>query len=252
LRIRKRWSAFWGSLTGLTTENNYICRSGPARCGKKIRFLLVLRTIKEIKIILIALLFCVPAVLPAQDSIVVARPAKRIFRPEPMKATMLAVAFPGFGQVYNRKYWKIPFVYAGFGGIAYSVGFNSGKYNEMMKAYQDFTDKIPETDSYIGLIKGSDPADYDPVLHPETYNPSTKSWVEDNLLKAVDYYKQYRDLSYIGIAAWYLITVLDANVDASLANFDVTDQLDLQVTPLRMPVPGVAGAGVNVSLTYNF
>jgi len=225
-------------------------RSRPPR--EKIRILLVLRTIKEIKIILIALFFCVPAVLPAQDSIVVSRPAKNIFRPEPMKATMLAVAFPGFGQVYNRKYWKIPFVYAGFGGIAYSVGFNSGKYNEMMKAYQDFTDKIPETDSYIGLIKGSDPADYDPVLHPETYNPSTKSWVEDNLLRAVDYYKQYRDLSYIGIAAWYLITVLDANVDASLADFDVTDQLDLQVAPLRMPVPGVAGAGVNVSLTYNF
>ena len=218
----------------------------------KIRILLVLRAIKEIKIILIALFFCVPAVLPAQDSILVARPAKRIFRPEPMKATMLAVAFPGFGQVYNRKYWKIPFVYAGFGGIAYSVGFNSGKYNEMMKAYQDFTDKIPETDSYIGLIEGSDPADYDPVLHPDTYNPSTKSWVEDNLIRAIDYYKQYRDLSYIGIAAWYLITVLDANVDASLANFDVTDQLDLQVTPLRMPVPGVVGAGFNVSLTYNF
>ncbi len=219
---------------------------------RKIRILLVLRTIKKIKIILIALFFCVPAVLPAQDSIVVARPAKRMFRPQPMKATMLAVAFPGFGQVYNRKYWKIPFVYAGFGGVAYSVGFNSGKYNEMMKAYQDFTDKIPETDSYIGLIKGSDPADYDPVLHPDTYNPSTKSWVEDNLLRAVDYYKQYRDLSYIGIAAWYLITVLDANVDASLANFDVTDQLDLQVTPLRMPVPGVVGAGFNVSLIYNF
>lgn len=219
---------------------------------EKIRILLVLRTIKKIKIILITLFFCVPAISPAQDSIVVARPALRIFRPEPMKATMLAVAFPGFGQVYNRKYWKIPFVYAGFGGIAYSVGFNTSKYNEMMKAYQDFTDKIPETDSYIGLIKGSDPADYDPVLHPETYNPSTKSWVEDNLLRAIDYYKQYRDLSYIGIAAWYLITILDANVDASLANFDVTDQLDLQVAPLRMPVPGVSGAGLNVSLIYNF
>lgn len=169
-----------------------------------------------------------------------------------MKATMLAVAFPGFGQVYNRKYWKIPFVYAGFGGLAYSVGFNTGKYNEMMKAYQDFTDKIPETDSYIGLIKGAEPSEYDPVLHPDTYNPSSKSWVEDNLLRAVDYYKKYRDLSYIGVAVWYLITVLDANVDASLANFDVSDQLDLQIAPLGMPVPGVYGAGINMSLVYNF
>lgn len=213
---------------------------------------MVLRTIEKIKIILIGLIFCVPVVLPAQDSIVVAKPARRVFRPEPMKATMLAVAFPGFGQVYNRKYWKIPFVYAGFGGLAYSVGFNTGKYNEMMKAYQDFTDKIPETDSYIGLIKGADPSEYDPVLHPDTYNPSSKSWVEDNLLRAVDYYKKYRDLSYIGVAVWYLITVLDANVDASLANFDVSDQLDLQIAPLGMPVPGVYGAGINMSLVYNF
>lgn len=239
-------------MTVLTIEINYICRSGTAAGGEKIRILLVLRTIQKIKIILIALFFCVPVISPAQDTIVVSKPVKRIFQPEPMKATMLAVAFPGLGQVYNRKYWKIPFVYAGFGGLAYSVGFNTSKYNEMMKAYQDFTDKIPETDSYIGLIKGADPSDYDPVLHPETYNPSSKSWVEDNLLRAVDYYKQYRDLSYIGVAAWYLITVLDANVDASLSNFDVSDQLDLQVAPLRMPVPGVTGAGINLSLVYNF
>jgi len=165
---------------------------------------------------------------------------------------MLAVAFPGIGQVYNRKYWKIPFVYAGFGGLAYSVGFNTSKYNEMMKAYQDFTDQIPETDSYLELIKGSEPSEYDPVLHPETYDPSSQSWVEDNLLKAVDYYKKYRDLTYIGIAAWYLITVLDANVDASLANFDVTDNLDLQVAPLQLPVPGVIGAGFNISLIFTF
>jgi hypothetical protein len=76
--------------------------------------------------------------------------------------------------------------------------------------------------------------------------------VEDNLLKAVDYYKKYRDLTYIGIAAWYLITVLDANVDASLANFDVTNNLDLEVTPLQLPVPGVIGAGLNINLIFTF
>ena len=57
-----------------------------------------------------------------------------------MKATMLAVSFPGLGQIYNRKYWKIPLVYAGFGGLIYSVGFNSSNYTKYMKAYQDFTD----------------------------------------------------------------------------------------------------------------
>ena len=190
--------------------------------------------------------------MTAQDTTAVSVPVRHAFKPEPLKATMMAVAFPGLGQVYNRKYWKIPFVYAGFGGLAYSVSFNTTKYNEMMKAYQDFTDKIPETNSYIKLIKGAEPSEYDPVLFPDTYTVSNKSWVEDNLLKAVDYYKKYRDLTFIGIAAWYLITVLDANVDASLANFDVTNNLDLEVTPLQLPVPGVIGAGLNISLIFTF
>jgi len=223
-----------------------------ALISAKTRFCLSLRTLQEIIFILITLFFCLSHELIAQDTIAVSKTEKRTFIREPMKATMLAVAFPGLGQVYNRKFWKIPFVYAGFGGLVYSVGFNTSKYNEMMKAYQDFTDLIPETDSYIPLIKGTEPSDYDPVLYPETYNPSNKSWVEENLLKAVDYYKKYRDLSYIGIAAWYLITVLDANVDASLSNFDVSKNLDLEVTPLQLPVPGVMGAGLNISLVYTF
>ena len=165
---------------------------------------------------------------------------------------MLAVVLPGMGQVYNRKYWKVPFVFAGFGGLVYSISYNTSKYNEMMKAYQDFTDKIPETDSYIPLIKGSQPSEYDPVLFPDSYNPSTQSWVQENLLNAVDYYKKYRDLSYIGIAAWYLITILDANVDASLANYDISDNLQLEVTPASVIIPGGMGAGLNISLIYNF
>ena len=63
----------------------------------------------------------------------------------PLKATMMAVSFPGLGQIYNRKYWKIPVVYAGFGALIYAAGFNWKNYNLYMKAYQDFTDNIPET-----------------------------------------------------------------------------------------------------------
>jgi hypothetical protein len=220
----------------------------------KIRLLLSLRTVQKIKIILITLSFCLSHYLSAQDTITVPRAKKRIFSAEPMKATMLAIAFPGLGQIYNRKYWKVPFVYAGFGGLAYSVSFNTSKYNDMMKAYQDFTDKIPETNSYTTLpwLKATQPSEYDPVLYPDTYNPSISSWVEDNLIKSIDYYKKYRDLSYIGIAAWYLITVLDANVDASLSNFDISNDLNLEVAPLQLPVPGVTGAGLNISLIYTF
>jgi len=211
-----------------------------------------LRKVQKIIIILIILVFYLSHNIIAQDTISVPPLSKHVFKAEPLKATMLAVAFPGLGQLYNRKYWKVPFVYAGFGALIYSVSFNATHYNQMMKAYQDFTDKIPETNSYIPLIKWAEPSTYDPVLYPNSYDPSTASWVAGNLLKSVDYYKKYRDLSYIGIAAWYLITVLDANVDASLFNFDVSKNLNLAVSPLQQPVPGVMGAGLNISVIYTF
>jgi hypothetical protein len=169
-----------------------------------------------------------------------------------MRATMLAVVFPGLGQVYNRKYWKIPVVYAGFGALIYSVGFNSGNYITYMKAYQDFTDGIKETDSYIKLIP-ADPTTYDPVLHPGTFIPATASYYKDGMLRLVDYYKRYRDLSLIGIAGWYLISILDANVDASLFNYDISNNLDIAIFPVPVPLPGgFTGAGINVGLKITF
>lgn len=212
-----------------------------------------MRATLKIAFVLILLLSCLYCNLPAQDTVkaVPAPTRKRQFSPVPLKATMLAVAFPGLGQVYNRKYWKIPLVYAGFGALAYSISFYTTNYNDMMKAYQDFTDKVPETDSYTRFVR-IDPEEYDPVLHPETYDPSTASWVEDGLLSAVDSYKKYRDLSYIGVAAWYLLSVLDANVDASLFNFDISKNLDLALYPVCFPVAGNSLAGVTLSLKYKF
>ena len=165
---------------------------------------------------------------------------------------MLAVAFPGAGQIYNRKFWKIPVVYAGFGVLFYTAGLNSKNYNLYIKAYQDFTDQIPETDSYLKLIP-AEPSTYDPVLHPDTYDPSAASYYKDGMLRLVDYYKRYRDLSYIGIAAWYLLSILDANVDASLYNFDVSENLALNFAPIVVPLPGgFKGAGLSASLKITF
>jgi hypothetical protein len=188
----------------------------------------------------------------AQDTLSVASPKKHHFKAEPLKATMLAVALPGAGQIYNRKFWKIPVVYAGFGVLFYSAGLNSRNYITYMKAYQDFTDVIPETDSYIDVIP-ADPSTYDPVLYPESYDPSSASYYKDGLLRMVDYYKRYRDLSYIGIAAWYLLSILDANVDASLFDFDVTDNLDISFAPTFIPMPGgYTGAGLSASIKMTF
>jgi len=239
----------------------------------KFRTDFILKTFKKILILLVLLLFCFQQSSFAQDTIAVTKsvnkkainpvdksdsihvkkPAKRIkFSAEPLKASMMAVAFPGLGQIYNRKIWKIPLVYAGFGGLIYSVGLNSKNYIKYMKAYQDFKDAIPATKSYEALIL-ADPKTYDPVQYPKSYVPANAAYYEDGMLRMVDYYKRYRDLSYIGIAGWYLLSILDANVDASLFNYDVSDNLDIAVFPSQVPLPGgFMGAGINVGLRVTF
>jgi hypothetical protein len=197
-------------------------------------------------------LLCIQQNVIAQDTLTVAKPKKHMFSPEPLRASMLAISFPGLGQIYNRKYWKIPLVYAGFGGLIYSVRFNSKSYNKFMKAYQDFTDLIPATQSYRSIIK-ADISTYDPVLSPKTYVSANQSYYKDGLLRMVDYYKRYRDLSYIGIAGWYLVSILDANVDASLFNYDVGPNLELSVFPVQIPSPvGFTVASLNVGLKVTF
>jgi len=240
-------------LTVLTPENNYICRcvifSGKNPESK----IYILKGIIH-RLLLCVLLFAVlvSEQAAAQDSVQVITGKRRKFIPDPTKATMLAAAFPGLGQIYNRKYWKVPFVYAGFGGVGYAVYYNTKWYNTYIKAYQDFTDEIPETDSYIKLIRNIKPEEYDPVLHPSTYNLSTASWIKDQMMRQIDYFKKYRDLSYIGIAAWYLFTILDASVDASLFDYDISESLALKIEPVKIPLYNFVGAGINVKLLVTF
>jgi len=185
------------------------------------------------------------------DTIPARKEKARRYIVEPVRSTMFAAALPGLGQIYNRKYWKVPFVYAGFGALGYAVSFNTKNYNSFISAYQDFTDIIPETDSYLELLASLNPAEYDPILHPETYNPSTEAWVRTTLLNGVDYYRKYRDLSYIGIAAWYLLTIIDAHVDASLFDYDITDDLRASVVPLNYNYTGVS-PGITFAIVKTF
>ena len=206
-----------------------------------------MKTFHKILIIIILHLICIQQNIYAQDTVAVAKPVSHKFKPETLRATMLAVSFPGLGQIYNRKVWKIPLVYAGFGALVYSVGFNSRGYNTYIKAYQDFTDTDPKTVSYVKLII-ADPSTYDPVKFPSAY-----TYYKDAMLRMVDYYKRYRDLSYIGIAGWYLVSILDANVDASLFNYDVSPNLNVTLLPMQMSLPGgFIGAGLSIDLKVNF
>lgn len=165
---------------------------------------------------------------------------------------MLAIVLPGAGQIYNRKYWKVPFVYGGFGALIYSAKFNGSKYNDYISAYQDFTDKIPATRSYLKLIPSAVDT-YPPNDPVSQYSAKDYAYIKDRLLNQLDYYKRYRDLSYIGIVGWYMITILDANVDASLFNYDVSNNLDIAVFPSPVYLPGgFTGAGINVGLNITF
>ncbi|MCA1756897.1 MAG: DUF5683 domain-containing protein [Bacteroidales bacterium] len=170
----------------------------------------------------------------------------------PLKATMIAAAFPGLGQVYNRKYWKIPLVYAGFGAVGYSIVFNTSNFNSYLKGYQDLTDEIPETNSYIKLLGKSTytPGQIDQALGSDEFDAQVSSWVEDQLRNAIDYYRRYRDLSYIGVAVWYLITIIDAHVDANLADYDVGESLRMEIEPVPVNTPAGNGMGLGVKLTF--
>jgi hypothetical protein len=216
------------------------------------RFQLILKEGKYIMLFLLSLLVLSQQEMIAQDTLAAPAKSKKVLKLSSMKATMMAAALPGSGQIYNRKYWKIPLVYAGFGGIGYFVVNNSSMYSKYTKAYQDFTDKVPSTDSYINLIRGMDPERYDPVLHPATANASDIAWVKDGLKRQIDYYRKYRDLSYLGIAAWYIISILDANVDASLSDYDIGENINVAVAPVQVPGYYFATTGVNVSLRINF
>ena len=189
-----------------------------------------------------------------QDTIPVSKPPRHKFKPESMKATMMAVSFPGLGQIYNRKYWKIPVVYIGFGALIYGAGFYSKNYITYVKAYQDFTDNIPQTNSYLKVISPAVvQSTYDQVVYPKTASPTLYAYYKGGMLRLVDYYKRNRDLMYIGIGAWYLVSILDANVDASLFNYDVSNNLNITFVPMKMTLPGgFLGAGFGVDLKVTF
>lgn len=206
-----------------------------------------------VKTVLLAVLCLIlpERVIAQGDTLVTAQPGEQRVV-SPLKATMLAAAFPGMGQVYNRKYWKIPIVYAGFGALGYSIVFNTSNFNNYLKGFQDLTDDIPETNSYIKLLGNSTytPGQIDQALGSDEFDAQVSSWVEDQLRNAIDYYRRYRDLSYIGVAVWYLITIIDAHVDANLADYDVGESLRMEIEPVPVNTPMGNGMGLGVRLTF--
>lgn len=151
------------------------------------------------------------------------RPLKPRFVPDPQKATWLAVVFPGAGQIYNRKYWKLPIVYGGFIGCLYAYNWNGQMYSDYRQAYLDIMDTDPNTNSYEDFFR------------PGYDFEKNKDYLKKVFKKRKDRYRRWRDLSVFAFAAVYALSIIDAYVDAQLSSFDISDDINLSINPQMIP-----------------
>ena len=164
----------------------------------------------------------------------------------PHKATFYSAILPGLGQAYNKKYWKIPILYAGIGAMGYAINFNSTNYIKYKNAYRDFLIRDPGNKSYTEVIP--------PTLTAEEVETQYADWFQRALENKREYYKRYRDLSYIGMAAIYILNLVDASVDAHFYNFDVSDDLSMNICPTMIePGPNtIPGRKMGIQMSLNF
>lgn len=142
------------------------------------------------------------------------------WRPNAKRAMWLAIVLPGAGQIYNRKYWKLPFVYGGFVGCAYAMRWNNQMFRDYSQAYMDIMDDDPNTQSY------------NQFLHLGAKIDSSNLDRYQRLFKnRKDKFRRWRDLSFFCLVGVYAISVIDAYVDASLSEFDISKDLSLRVEP---------------------
>ena len=142
------------------------------------------------------------------------------WRPNPKRAMWLAIVLPGAGQIYNRKYWKLPIIYGGFVGSIYALQWNNQMYHDYSQAVLDLSDEDPNTQSYNQFLHlGNQITE----ANEDRYKTLFK--------KRKDYFRRYRDLSFFVLLGVYAISVIDAYVDASLSEFDISKDLSMKVSP---------------------
>ncbi len=140
-------------------------------------------------------------------------------KPDPVTATWLALAIPGGGQIYNRKFWKLPIVYGGFVGCLYAYNWNGQMYKDYRQAYLDIMDSDPNTNSYKDFFRPG--YDYE----------ANKEYLKGVFKKRKDRYRRWRDLSIFSFIGVYALSVIDAYVDAQLSNFDISEDIHLSIEP---------------------
>lgn len=180
----------------------------------------------------------------------VGKPAKvkrdwNTWKPDPKRAMWLAMVFPGAGQIYNRKYWKLPIFVGGFVGCAYAYSWNNQMYKDYKQAYLDIMDDDPNTKSYESFLHLG-----------QAIDDSNKARYQKLFSQRKDRFRRYRDMSFFCIVGVYALSVIDAYVDASLSQFDISNDLSLRVEPTYInsgttnnPLKN-GGLGVQCSLTF--
>ncbi|NQU87895.1 MAG: hypothetical protein HQ541_19270, partial [Mariniphaga sp.] len=171
---------------------------------------------KVIAILFLLLVSFMPAVgqQVANDSI----PIQKEEIHSPKKATIYSAILPGLGQAYNKKYWKIPIIYAGFGVIVYFIDYNNNWYRLFKNAYVDLS-VTTGFDKEVFISKYKEDL---PLLSTIDYDNSVEMKnTLDYLTKYQDYSRRNRDLLIIGTAVFYALNIIDASVDAHLFDFDI-------------------------------
>ncbi|NML67515.1 hypothetical protein HHL22_20120 [Hymenobacter sp. RP-2-7] len=172
---------------------------------------------------------------------------------KPAKAGFLAIA-PGGGQIYNKKYWKLPIVYGLVGGLGYWIYYQQRLYKQFSfangtVAYTDATGQLITRAKQITDSKLFGDSDSERQLQAQLATASTDNpaAITNSLISA----RRFRDLSILLSAVGYSLTVLDAVVDAHLSEFDVSDDLSLRWQPAALPVPGQAAFAPGLMLTLH-
>lgn len=143
------------------------------------------------------------------------------FNPSPNKALWYAALFPGGGQIYNRKYWKLPIIYGGLLGLIYGYSFNNKYFTTYSNAYRDLALNSPNK-SYLDFL-------------PPGYDVEAKrDYLEKTFKRKKNMYRTWRDYCLVGMIGVYLVSMVDAYVDASLYHFDVSTDLDADNNPTLM------------------
>lgn len=176
--------------------------------------------------------------LLAQPIAKVQQQVQKAFVPKPTKALWLSLVLPGAGQIYNRKYWKLPIIYGGFLGCAYALTWNQMMYRDYSQAYLDIMDDDPNTKSYLDML----PPRYDITGREDQFKKIFK--------RKKDFYRRYRDLSAFCFIGVYLLSVVDAYVDAQLSEFDISPDLSMKVEPAVIGTPKLMGGTTSGRAAY--